>query len=284
MPLALGPRRRPSGGVAGSPTARGTTVTQVYGLAGPGPKSRAEAPANAPDLHRCTRTRFCAHILCKRECAQVLCTLWLTTTPRTRAARCDSVWLTPASRQGAGPPAALTACSGPCGGRPVDGHRPRRACSAPTPAPRATTCASSSRSAWSRTPSEGEGKRRLVAGGSEYHSWHAERLRRRRGLPRPPSTGSTRDYVRHFSEQYDRWLDVAATWPMAWRDALRIERRLRPRHRRASSRRCARRSRELIERYRRVGQGNPQARASRSTTFAYPSTSTARRRPDGAVP
>ena len=79
----------------------------------------------------------------------------------------------------------------------------------------------------------------------------------------------TRDYAHHFSEQYGRWLDVSATWPVAWQDAcgssdasvlvttealeqLRAE------------------MRDLVERYRRLGQGNPSARRVAVYAFAYP--------------
>lgn len=79
----------------------------------------------------------------------------------------------------------------------------------------------------------------------------------------------TRDYAHHFSEQYDRWLDVSVAWPTPWQDScgsddaavlvtpeslalLRIE------------------LREVVERYRRVGQGNPQARRVAVYAFAYP--------------
>ncbi len=78
-----------------------------------------------------------------------------------------------------------------------------------------------------------------------------------------------RDYARHFGEQYDRWLDVSTHWPADWQDAcgstdasvlltsealeaMRVE------------------LRELVDRYRRVGQGNPQARRVAVYTFAYP--------------
>jgi len=79
----------------------------------------------------------------------------------------------------------------------------------------------------------------------------------------------TRDYARHFSEQYDKWLDVSTTWPTAWQDAcgssdaaVLVT---------AESLEAMREEMwDLIERYRRVGQGNPQARRIAVYAFAYP--------------
>ncbi|MDN5789798.1 MAG: helix-turn-helix domain-containing protein [Micrococcales bacterium] len=78
-----------------------------------------------------------------------------------------------------------------------------------------------------------------------------------------------RDYARHFGEQYERWLAVARTWPLDWQDAssgrdamvLVTTEQLR-----AMTADIV----EVLERYRRVGQGNPQARRVAAYTFAYP--------------
>ena len=68
-----------------------------------------------------------------------------------------------------------------------------------------------------------------------------------------------RDYVRHFAEQAERWLDVAPSWPLAWRDAagpsdamvLVTADQLRA---------LTAELGEVIARYRRLGQGNPEAK------------------------
>lgn len=115
---------------------------------------------------------------------------------------------------------------------------------------------------------EGEGKRRLWRASSEYHSWH----------PSDPEGDEdsetalnwlTRDYARHFSEQYDKWLDVATTWPAAWQDACgSIDASVLVTPEALETMRQE--LRELIERYRRVGQGNPRARRVAVYAFAYP--------------
>ena len=149
--------------------------------------------------------------------------------------------------------------------RPPPTSRPR---SAPTPARRATTCASSSRSASSRDTEEGEGKRRLWRAASEYHSWHPSDFEGDEDAE-TALNWLTRDYARHFSEQYDKWLDVSTTWPTDWQDACGSSD--------ASVLVTAESLEEmraemwdLIERYRRVGQGNPQARRIAVYAFAYP--------------
>jgi hypothetical protein len=119
-----------------------------------------------------------------------------------------------------------------------------------------------------RDTEEGEGKRRLWRAASESHSWHPSDFDGDEDSE-TALNWLTRDYARHFSEQYDKWLDVSTTWPTEWQDAcgssdasvlvtadaleeLRAE------------------MWELIERYRRVGQGNPQARRIAVYAFAYP--------------
>ena len=115
---------------------------------------------------------------------------------------------------------------------------------------------------------EGEGKRRLWRASSEYHSWHPSDFEGDEDSE-TALNWLTRDYARHFSEQYDRWLDVSTTWPTAWQDAcgssdasvlVTTE----------SLEAMREEMWELIERYRRVGQGNPQARRIAVYAFAYP--------------
>ena len=115
---------------------------------------------------------------------------------------------------------------------------------------------------------DGRGKQRLWRAASEQHSWNPSDFEGDEDAE-TALNWLTRDYARHFSEQYDRWLDVSTTWPADWQDAcgssdasvlvtaeslegLRAE------------------MWDLIERYRRVGQGNPQARRIAVYAFAYP--------------
>jgi DNA-binding transcriptional ArsR family regulator len=119
-----------------------------------------------------------------------------------------------------------------------------------------------------RDTEEGEGKRRLWRASSEYHSWHPSDFEGDEDSE-TALNWLTRDYARHFSEQYDRWLDVSTTWPTAWQDAcgssdasVLVT---------AEALEAMREEMwELIERYRRVGQGNPQARRIAVYAFAYP--------------
>jgi DNA-binding transcriptional ArsR family regulator len=115
---------------------------------------------------------------------------------------------------------------------------------------------------------EGEGKRRLWRASSEYHSWHPSDFDGDEDSE-TALNWLTRDYARHFSEQYDKWLDVSTTWPPAWQDAcgssdasVLVT---------AESLEAMRAELwDVIERYRRVGQGNPQARRIAVYTFASP--------------
>lgn len=78
-----------------------------------------------------------------------------------------------------------------------------------------------------------------------------------------------RDWLRHFTDKFGRWLDVRTAWPARWRhstgmndylvvvsaeqlDALHAE------------------VEEVIERYRRVGQGNPDAKRVATYVSFYP--------------
>lgn len=78
-----------------------------------------------------------------------------------------------------------------------------------------------------------------------------------------------RDYARHFGEQYERWLAVARDWPLDWqdvgsgRDAMVL---VTAEQLRAMTAEIA----EVLERYRRVGQGNPRARRVAAYMFSYP--------------
>lgn len=78
-----------------------------------------------------------------------------------------------------------------------------------------------------------------------------------------------RDYVWHFAQRADAWLDLAGDWPSGWRDALGMseagllvtqDQLMRLRAELA----------ELLARYRRVGQGNPTARRVAFYGYCFP--------------
>lgn len=115
---------------------------------------------------------------------------------------------------------------------------------------------------------EGEGKRRLWRASATFTSWQPSDFE---GDADSETAlhWLTQDYARHFWEQYEKWLDASLSWPTAWQDAcgqsdsmvLVTAEQL-----------TALRDEvwDVIEKYRRVGQGNPQAKRIAVYTFAYP--------------
>ena len=104
-------------------------------------------------------------------------------------------------------------------------------------------------------------------------------------LPTPQEVGDSvdsaaalqwleRDYVQHAAEQTDRWLDASPRWPAAWRreagtrDAMVLV---------TAEQLGALRTElaDLFGRYRRVGQGNPNAKRVVVYTTAVPLESAA---------
>lgn len=78
-----------------------------------------------------------------------------------------------------------------------------------------------------------------------------------------------RDYAAHFGEQYDKWLGEAGSWPLEWRDACTPRDAMvlvTTEQLGAMAAELA----EVVERYRRVGQGNPRARRIAVYEFTYP--------------
>ncbi len=115
---------------------------------------------------------------------------------------------------------------------------------------------------------EGEGKRRLWRAATESHQLQASDF-----VGDEDSETAlnwlVRDYVRHFSEQFERWLDVEAAWPAAWRDAVGMSDSFvvtTPEQTEAMRAEID----EVIARYRRVGQGNPNARRLAVYHVLYP--------------
>ncbi len=79
----------------------------------------------------------------------------------------------------------------------------------------------------------------------------------------------TRDYLRHFDQCFEHWLDIEASWPARWRDAVGMSDEVVI----ATAEHVAAMTAELhqvIDRYRRVGQGNPLARRVAVYTATYP--------------
>lgn len=78
-----------------------------------------------------------------------------------------------------------------------------------------------------------------------------------------------RDWLRHFTEKFGHWLDVRQGWPAVWRDrasmnddtVLVTADQLRALHAEID---------EVVDRYRRVGQGNPDAKRIATYLVFYP--------------
>ena len=115
---------------------------------------------------------------------------------------------------------------------------------------------------------EGEGKRRLWQAATDFHTWDASDF----AGDEDSETALgwlVRDYARHFAQQFERWLDVEADWPMPWRDAAGMSDSFII----ATAEQVEQLKSELDEllaRYRRVGQGNPAARRLAVYSAVYP--------------
>lgn len=115
---------------------------------------------------------------------------------------------------------------------------------------------------------EGEGKRRLWRAATDYHSWEPSDFEGDEDSE-TALNWLVRDYARHFNEQFERWLDVEEFWPMAWRDAAGMSDGFVI----ATPEQVQQLKAELdevIARYRRVGQGNPNARRLAVYSAIYP--------------
>lgn len=115
---------------------------------------------------------------------------------------------------------------------------------------------------------EGQGKRRLWRAATESHQFDASDFAGDEDSE-TALNWLVRDYTRHFAEQFERWLDVEAAWPVAWRDAAGMNDTYvvaTPAQLTAMKEEVD----EVIARYRRVGQGNPAARRLAVYSIAYP--------------
>ncbi len=115
---------------------------------------------------------------------------------------------------------------------------------------------------------EGEGKRRLWRAATDSHQWDTSDFAGDEDSE-TALNWLVRDYVRHLGEQYERWLDVEASWPMEWRDALGMDDSFVIATV-AQARELRAELEALIARYRRVGQGNPDARRLAVYSILYP--------------
>ncbi|KRE61099.1 helix-turn-helix domain-containing protein [Nostocoides sp. Soil756] len=115
---------------------------------------------------------------------------------------------------------------------------------------------------------DGEGKRRLWRAATHSHSYWASDMVGDEDAETALNWLS-RDYIRHLTDRYERWLDVEQAWPLDWRDALGLS----DSYVLATAEQVEQMRRELAEvvsRYRRVGQGNPEARRVAAYTVLYP--------------
>jgi DNA-binding Lrp family transcriptional regulator len=78
-----------------------------------------------------------------------------------------------------------------------------------------------------------------------------------------------RDWLHHFTEKFARWLEVRRDWPARWRDETGMNDYLVV----VSSEQLAAMHgeiREVVERYRRAGAGNPEAKRIAAYLSFYP--------------
>ncbi len=115
---------------------------------------------------------------------------------------------------------------------------------------------------------DGEGKRRLWRAATDFHNYDASDFSGDEDAE-TALNWLTRDYSRHLSEQFERWLDVEADWPDEWRDAAGMSDSFVV----ATAEQVEAMNEEIDEvlrRYRRVGQGNPSARRIAVYSVVYP--------------
>jgi DNA-binding transcriptional ArsR family regulator len=115
---------------------------------------------------------------------------------------------------------------------------------------------------------EGEGKRRLWRASTDSHQFEPSDFVGDEDAE-TALNWLVRDYSRHLSEQFERWLDVESTWPPEWRDAAGMSDSYvvaTPEQLQAMRAEVD----EVVMRYRRVGQGNPAARRLAVYSVLYP--------------
>ena len=115
---------------------------------------------------------------------------------------------------------------------------------------------------------EGEGKRRLWKAATESHQWEPSDFVGDEDAE-TALNWLVRDYARHFAEQFERWLDVEGSWPVEWRDAAGMNDSFVVTTAEQTQAMKAEID-EVVARYRRVGQGNPNARRLAVYSVIYP--------------
>jgi DNA-binding transcriptional ArsR family regulator len=115
---------------------------------------------------------------------------------------------------------------------------------------------------------QGEGKRRLWRAATDSHQYEPSDFAGDEDAE-TALNWLVRDYIRHLGEQFERWLDVESTWPVEWRDAVGMnDSFVIATPEQAQSLKAD--LDEVLERYRRVGQGNPRARRLAVYSVLYP--------------
>ena len=115
---------------------------------------------------------------------------------------------------------------------------------------------------------EGRGKERLWAASTDSHQWEPSDFDGDEDAE-TALNWLVRDYTRHFAEKFEKWLDVETTWPVAWRDACGMMDTFVI----ATPDQLVEMRAEIDaihEKYRRVGQGNPNARRVAAYHVLYP--------------
>lgn len=115
---------------------------------------------------------------------------------------------------------------------------------------------------------EGEGKRRLWKAATESHQYEPSDFAGDEDAE-TALNWLVRDYTRHFAEQFEKWLDVEEAWPLEWRNAAGMN----DSYVIATPAQLQEMKAEIdaiVDRYRRVGQGNPAARRLAVYSVTYP--------------
>ncbi|QNO38807.1 helix-turn-helix domain-containing protein [Protaetiibacter sp. SSC-01] len=115
---------------------------------------------------------------------------------------------------------------------------------------------------------EGVGKRRLWRASTDYHEWTDSDFAGDEDT-QTALGWLTRDYVRQLGERAEQWLDVRETWPAEWSDLLGLGDMLvtvTPEQFAA----LLGELREVVERYREAGAGDPRARRIHAYAVARP--------------
>jgi DNA-binding transcriptional ArsR family regulator len=115
---------------------------------------------------------------------------------------------------------------------------------------------------------DGEGKRRLWRASTDSHQYDPSDFAGDEDAETALSW-LQRDYSRHLGEQFERWLDVEHTWPPEWQDAVGMGDSFVI----ATAEQVSAMTEEVwavFEKYRRIGQGNPNARRVAVYLVDYP--------------